>query len=218
MLENPIGIVFEDIHMANILDFISNNYDINVVLDERAVAPAKYSPENYGYFYAEPKGLCQSCTPQTDGMIRYINIKKISIQEVLDVLCRQLELVYRMVEGRVILGAADKLDEGVPDEFLWSPDRFDEPIKQLRLQSSPKDEPDPIGKVTEESKRLSLSQIVDDKNGKYMARISTSRGRARFYEVGDKFEEYEVISIDPDSGCCTILSEVNSETFTLCVE
>lgn len=39
LLDSPIGVEFEDIHISEIINFISENYDINIVIDDRAVLP-----------------------------------------------------------------------------------------------------------------------------------------------------------------------------------
>ncbi len=39
LLEEPVSIEFEDIHISEIITFIADSYDVNVIIDKRAVAP-----------------------------------------------------------------------------------------------------------------------------------------------------------------------------------
>ncbi|NLN91827.1 MAG: tetratricopeptide repeat protein [Candidatus Hydrogenedens sp.] len=39
ILESPVSIEFEDIHINEIVDFIADSYDVNIVIDNRVVAP-----------------------------------------------------------------------------------------------------------------------------------------------------------------------------------
>ena len=40
VLESPVSIEFEDIHISEIVDFIADSWDVNIVIDNRAVMPA----------------------------------------------------------------------------------------------------------------------------------------------------------------------------------
>ena len=49
VLESPVSIEFEDIHLSEVVNFISDSWDINIVIDNRAVEPpAKAQPPQGG--------------------------------------------------------------------------------------------------------------------------------------------------------------------------
>ncbi|MCC6142988.1 MAG: tetratricopeptide repeat protein, partial [Candidatus Hydrogenedentes bacterium] len=58
-LQSPVSIEFEDIHISEIVEFISDSYDINIVIDNRVVAPppqvlAAAQPAGPGTFPGAP--------------------------------------------------------------------------------------------------------------------------------------------------------------------
>lgn len=216
-LEGPVGMVFENIHVTDMLDFISDNYEVNAVLDQRTLTPKKYTTDKYGQYYGSPKALCDTCEPQTDGMIRLINVKKVAIREALDVLCRQLNLAYRIINGRIVVSRQELFADEIPEEFLLSPGEFSTIVKPVREKVEAANEVQGASKKIVDEPVLRLVKIRNgSKTNK--VQISTGRGRPRWYGVDDAFEEFRVLSIDTDSNCCTIINEIESKTITLCVE
>ena len=70
----------------------------------------------------------------------------------------------------------------------------------------------------DQTDELKLLDIQDLGNNRYRARIQTGSGRARYYPEGQKFQSYELISIDPDTGCCVVFSESASREIEICLE
>ncbi|MGI6138269.1 MAG: hypothetical protein ACOYI9_04490 [Candidatus Hydrogenedentales bacterium] len=48
ILESPVSIEFEDIHISEIVDFIADSWDVNIVIDNRVVAPPPKESPIYG--------------------------------------------------------------------------------------------------------------------------------------------------------------------------
>jgi hypothetical protein len=221
VLESHVGVVFEDIHVADLLEVLSDNYELNVVIDERAIAPKKYTLETYSYYYAPPEALCESCTPITDGMIRYINLKGVTLREAIVVLCRQLNLTYRIQDGTVIIGAPNAFNaDAVPPEFLINPEDLNTLLKERGNEAKPDietfDEPE-FKPIRLEREKLNLVRILRLAGGNYKAQIWTGKKEILFGS-GNALGGFKLLSVDPDKKCCTILDEAENESFELCVE
>jgi type II secretory pathway component GspD/PulD (secretin) len=118
-LSNPVGVVFEDIHLLDILDFITDNYDINIMVDNRVIqgpaddvslggpggigappAQPQTAQINFGSQQAQQGGPGQQGQGQgqdfivTDGMITYVNLKEVTLREALKAILRPLNLDY----------------------------------------------------------------------------------------------------------------------------
>ncbi|PCJ65158.1 MAG: hypothetical protein COA73_02890 [Candidatus Hydrogenedentota bacterium] len=65
---------------------------------------------------------------------------------------------------------------------------------------------------------IKLLDIQDLGQNRYRARIQTGSGRPRYYPEGEKFQSYELISIDPDTGCCIVFSESVSKEIEICIQ
>lgn len=55
VLDNPVGVVFEEIHLRDILDFITDTYEINIIVDNRVVLPPQ-DPEDQQLLGQGPPG------------------------------------------------------------------------------------------------------------------------------------------------------------------
>jgi tetratricopeptide (TPR) repeat protein len=54
ILDNPVGLVFEDIHLRELLEFITDTYDLNIMVDNRVVAPPPGQEDLTGQIGAAP--------------------------------------------------------------------------------------------------------------------------------------------------------------------
>ncbi len=82
----PCSIEFENIHLSEVLEFISDSWNMNIVADGRAIRPSSKS------------GLDEKMDPTlfvTDGIVNYINLGNVPLSEALDILCRSLNLSYK---------------------------------------------------------------------------------------------------------------------------
>ena len=90
ILSAPVSIEFENIHLSEIVQFMSDSYDINIDIDYRAVAPPKPSPASV----PGPDRV-------TDGKVPYINLKNIQMREALNALLRPLNLAFKVESSMV---------------------------------------------------------------------------------------------------------------------
>jgi hypothetical protein len=65
---------------------------------------------------------------------------------------------------------------------------------------------------------LELIEIRPWTGGTYVAEIRTQTARPKRYGVGDQFESYQIISIDPSAGEVVIYSEEHRRNFTYTLE
>ena len=91
-LKNPISIEFQNIHLFEILEFISDSYDVNLVPDWRVIAPQKASPS---------ETVTGSPGYVTDGIVPYVRFNDLPMGEALEVMLRILDLTYRIDRGFV---------------------------------------------------------------------------------------------------------------------
>ena len=99
-LEEKVSLVFEDIHLAEIVKFVSENYDINVLYDNRVVAPPPAAAEGEA-----PEGADYV----TDGIIPYINLKNVSLRQALEGLLRPLNLDFSVQRGFIWISTPENI-------------------------------------------------------------------------------------------------------------
>ena len=103
-LESKINIEFEDIHLDDILGFVRDVFEIDILLDDRVVAPET----QYGVTAPAPMP-----SQVTDGMIPYINVKNASLGATLYFITRMLDLSYRVDGDRVYISTPEGVMPGV---------------------------------------------------------------------------------------------------------
>ena len=117
------GVVFNDIHLADVLDFISDTYEVNLALDYRVVQLSEKS--------ARPREIPQGYV--TDGMISYINMKNIELRDVLKVILRPLNLSFAVRDNAVVISSAERLAQSDSlNESLMTPDAMGNRMKAYR--------------------------------------------------------------------------------------
>ena len=137
--------------------------------------------------------------------------------------------VYMLVNAEASEDAVSYRDPGSPQGIIAddAPPRPKdplqaEPVNQL-LRRAPFDYVQPSSRAnaaTAEDDRDSdvrVIRIVDVGNDRYRATITTG-GKKTTVAEGDKFESYQLISIDPDTECCIIYSENSNSEIERCVE
>ena len=91
VLQAPVNLEFEKIHVSDVIAFISDSYDLNIVLDGRAVAPASAS------------GVIPDPKPgQVAGFIESLDLTDVTLRSAFGALLRPLGL-----------------DFSVQPEYLW---------------------------------------------------------------------------------------------------
>lgn len=68
-----------------------------------------------------------------------------------------------------------------------------------------------------EEGEIRVLRIVSDGSGGYKAQITTGASRKLIPE-GEKFESYQLMTIDADTGCCEIYSESLGRLIEVCAE
>ncbi len=103
LLDAPIGIEFEGVHISEILQFVAETYEMNLILDSRVVEPV-----------AKPGAQKQEQPPVgshyvTDGIVSYINIKDMPLRQALTALLRPLGLTFTTVGNSVFISTAEMI-------------------------------------------------------------------------------------------------------------
>lgn len=73
------------------------------------------------------------------------------------------------------------------------------------------------GSSAEDEIVFRVLDIQEPTQGQFVARVQT-QGRPRTIRVGEKFEQFELISIDPDTQCCEIFVEALGKPIIRCIE
>lgn len=102
ILRMPVGIVFEDIHIMDVCDFITDTYDLNLILDKRVIRPPKSG--NSGGSINPP-----DAEYVTDGIISYANLKNVQLGVALKALLRPLGLDYSVELDFIWISTPEKI-------------------------------------------------------------------------------------------------------------
>ncbi len=106
-LQNPVSIKFENIHVSDILEFMSDSYDLNIIVDQRVVAwPGE------GHLQERPDVV-------TDGIVDSLKVKNLPVKEVLMQLCQSLDLAFEMMPGYIWISSPELIQA---DGALWTPE------------------------------------------------------------------------------------------------
>jgi bla regulator protein BlaR1 len=101
ILDSPVGVVFEKIHLSDVLDFITSTYDLNIMVDKRVVPPPRWEPD--------PNKDSEKVDYVTDGYIQYVNLKEISLREALKSMLRPLGLTYTVESSFIWISTPDNI-------------------------------------------------------------------------------------------------------------
>jgi hypothetical protein len=102
-LDSQVSIVFENTHLLEILEYLREDYDINIAVDYRAVAPPRRVPINY---YAAPPDHADVA----NGIIPHINFRNGSFRNALTALLRPLNLTYSIESSYVWISSPALLE------------------------------------------------------------------------------------------------------------
>lgn len=95
---------FKDAHLSEVFAIIREQYNVNLVMDQRALIPLPVSGEPTGSFFDENGEII------SDGLIPYINLRDASLGEFLKAICRPLGLRISLY-GNVVWASTPKLLE-----------------------------------------------------------------------------------------------------------
>jgi len=115
-LDESISFEFENIHIADICDFVSMSYDINLVLDQRTIVPPVKPGE--GNSSSLPPSLSSSFYA-TDGMVGELIVSDEPLREALTALCEPLGLTYAVAPGFVWISTPEMIAADTP----WKPSK-----------------------------------------------------------------------------------------------
>lgn len=189
-LESPVSLEFENIHLHEIAAFISDSYDLNIVIDSRVVPPPGRALNQ------PPDG---SAGYVTDGMLRYVNLTEVPLKYCLEFVLRPLNLVWAPAEG-----------------YIWITAVIDPPAN-LRgsagtTESAATESADP---ATREEASLALLRISTLESGVERAQIRTPGGAVRWYNEGESFEEYTLLEIRGNEASARIRLDKDGSEITL---
>ncbi len=159
LLQTPVGVVFEDIYLWDILEFAAKTYKLPILIDAGAV----YIPDALqGTEKAE--GLIGEDEKNdereyyTDGMFESTDMKDMTVFEILDELCSALALSYISEPGFIWISTASL----IASEVKYEPDaRFD----------AYKNEEQALNKAGLAMNDMHLSTILDFINDTYEVNI-----------------------------------------------
>jgi beta-lactamase regulating signal transducer with metallopeptidase domain len=101
VLASPVSIEFENIHISEILEFISDSWEVNVVLDSRVVAPPRQSG---GEVKMGSTGYV------TNGIVPQINLTDLSLDQALETVLRPLDLTFTVDRGFIWVSSLDLIN------------------------------------------------------------------------------------------------------------
>jgi beta-lactamase regulating signal transducer with metallopeptidase domain/LysM repeat protein len=86
ILDSPVNVEFERIHISEIISFISESYNVNIVIDSRAVVPAPTGQMRPGVPGHKPG--------QVEGYVDKVQLKEVTLRAALEALLRSASLDY----------------------------------------------------------------------------------------------------------------------------
>ena len=207
------SIVFDDIHIRDVLEFIGQQHHVNLMIDYRVIQP------NEKPSLPRPHEIPQGYA--SDGWVAYTSAKNIELRDCLKVLLRPLNLSYAVRDNAIVISSADRLAQSDPlKESLMTPGEMDNKMKAYRTAmtaiqpSAPQVPPEPE-QESEPVKTITLLHLQETTSGA-RAQFESMMGR-RWYREGNAFGPFRLLAIDLKSGCCTILDEELGEEFELCM-
>lgn len=100
-LARPVNMEFENIHISEILEFLSQSFGVEIRLDGRVVAPPAEANDS------TPEGLEHFAS---DGVVAYICLRDVPLGEALFDVTRLLDLTYRVDRDTVRISTQNRLN------------------------------------------------------------------------------------------------------------
>ena len=121
VLQTETSLVFEDVHLSEILEFAADSLDVNITVDHRAVVPGGERI---------PQGQPEAPFVTT-GHVPYINLRNVSLSQGLDSLLRPMNLGYSVEDGFLWISSPDLIAQ---EEFTAPDLSHAEPALTAALQ------------------------------------------------------------------------------------
>lgn len=106
-LERPASLVFNKVHLWNVLSFAADTHDVDFALDWRVIAPP---PRRDGHTV---KG--DTAAHATDGMVAAVDCRDVPLREALTKMLEPLGLAYESAEGVVWVSTPEQLRRDAAD-------------------------------------------------------------------------------------------------------
>lgn len=109
VLASSVSLQFENIHLSEVLEFISDSWGANFALDQRVVAPPprpKPAPDK-----PQPGPEPSPHAYVTDGIVLLVNLKDIPLQEALDLTLRPMNITYLASRGIIWVSSYERIGE-----------------------------------------------------------------------------------------------------------
>ena len=122
-LQKSVGIEFSDVHIKDILEFVQDSFDVNIVLDGRVVAPER-----------EPGDEAKVRLPRdysTDGHINHIDQRGKTLEETLAVLTTMVNLTYKVRGNAVWISSSSQITQDMTVPLPSAPFREAESLKSI---------------------------------------------------------------------------------------
>jgi hypothetical protein len=208
VLGAPVSIEFENIHISEILEFISDSWEVNAVLDSRVVAPprqpaAKVNMGSTGYV--------------TDGILPRINLRDILLDEALEILLRPLDLTFTVDRGFIWVSSFDLINgaplsaEAVrPNEAASQTPSRQDPERQGQAEygrgKGDADRGNAASQEPSQADRVEVLRTFEGKDGVCLAQVRVNSAAGRFtgwFKQGDLCGGYTLSGIDPKQAAVT---------------
>ncbi len=209
------SVVFNDIHLIEVLEFINETYNVNMMLDYRVVQP------NVTPSLPRPQEIPQGYV--SDGWVPYIRVRNIELRDLFEVLLRPLNLSYEVRDNAVVISSAERLAQSDSlNESLMTGDAMGEKMKAYRasmtsVQSSGPGIPSSPNQTSAPLETVRLLSIKETASGVRRAYVQLRGQRSYWYSEGWAIEQFRLIDIDLISGCCTMFDEELSQEFEICL-
>jgi len=187
VLESPVSLEFENIHLQEIAEFISDSYDLNLVIDSRAVPPPGRASDN------PPAG---SRGYVTDGIVPYVHLSDLRLKYCLEFLLRPLNLVWIPAEG-----------------YVWITSLVEPP--EIPADAANASDAALAAPVGETDSGLALLRVRTLPDGTERAQIRTPGGGVRWYSEGEVFEAYTLLEIRGEDGSARLRVDGNGSEIAL---
>lgn len=187
-LQAPITAMFEESSINEILRFVNEIYDMNILVDQRVIKwrtpePVEAIPFGMDRYAHADRNL-------SPGFLDYVSAKNITLRSALDIVTRQLNLIYRITDRGIVVtnrgveaSAATTSDLVPAIEFVAPPMIGRKPLVN--------DDP---GQPRPPCDDLRVREIQLTQPDTYMALIDAC-GAVKWYSAGEAFEKFRVQKI-----------------------
>lgn len=148
-LQKPTQVEFEDIHIKDVAELLQDKYDLNIVLDQRVIAPEIEKHVNKAFAPPSAESTTLEPAPEenstsqivrlprryiTDGHIRTVNQKDKSVEEILTIITSPLNLTLKTRGNAIWISSSAQFTQ---DMTIPPPSALFDEGKIIKTLSSP---------------------------------------------------------------------------------